>query len=196
MKKIYIVLTHTGTALSRVIKTYTKDEFSHVSIALDEELNQMYSFGRLHPYNPFWAGFVHEYIDQGTFKRFYKTKAKVYSLDVTDEQYEKVKYYIHKIEKDKEEYTFNIIGLFAVGFHRRVEKEHSFYCAEFVKYVIENAGIEVSLPEIVRPENFKEIHYLKETYDGLLRKYQKKESNVMENLKKSFPIYFRKEKMV
>ncbi len=58
MKKIYIVLTHTGTTLSKIIKTYTKDEFSHVSISLDLELKKMYSFGRLNPYNPFWDGFV------------------------------------------------------------------------------------------------------------------------------------------
>lgn len=53
MKEIYIVLTHTGTALSRMIKWFTKDEFTHSSIALDAELKQMYSFGRLNPYNPF-----------------------------------------------------------------------------------------------------------------------------------------------
>ena len=91
MKKIYIVLTHTGTILSKIIKSYTKDEFSHVSIALDSGLQKMYSFGRLHPYNPFWSGFVHEHIDKGTYKRFYKTKAKVYSYEVTEEQYEKLK---------------------------------------------------------------------------------------------------------
>lgn len=35
MKKIYLVLTHTGTMLSRLIKTFTKDEFTHSSIALE-----------------------------------------------------------------------------------------------------------------------------------------------------------------
>ena len=47
MKKIYLVLAHTGTTLATIIKYYTKDEFSHVSIALDDELEEMYSFGRL-----------------------------------------------------------------------------------------------------------------------------------------------------
>ena len=37
MKKLYLILTHTGTALSTIIKYYTKDEFSHVSIALDSD---------------------------------------------------------------------------------------------------------------------------------------------------------------
>ena len=49
MKKIYIVLTYTGTILSRIIKVFTKKEYSHVSIALDQDLKYMYSFGRLNP---------------------------------------------------------------------------------------------------------------------------------------------------
>ena len=81
MKQIYFILTNTGTVLSKIIKTYTKDEFTHVSIALDRNLQQMYSFGRLNPYNPFWGGFVHEYVDKGTFKRFINTKAKIFCLE-------------------------------------------------------------------------------------------------------------------
>ena len=86
MKKIYIILTHTGTALSTIIKYYTKDEFSHISISLDENLEEMYSFGRLNPYNPFWGGFVHESIKNGTFKRFKNTRTEIYSLNIENEQ--------------------------------------------------------------------------------------------------------------
>lgn len=172
MKKIYIVLTHTGTILSQIIKKYTKDEFSHVSISLDVELNEMYSFGRLNPYNAFWAGFVHEYIDKGTFKRFYNTRTTIYSLEITEEQYKKMESNINEIQENKEKYTFNTLGLFAVGFHKKIKKECSFYCAEFVKYVMENAGIKTGLPELVKPEDFKDINGLQEIYSGLLRKYR------------------------
>ena len=127
MKKIYIILTHTGTVLSRIIKKYTKDEFSHVSIALDEELNKMYSFGRLNPYNPFYAGFVHEYINEGTFKRFYKTRAKIYFFEISDNQYEEISKNIIEFEQNKNKYKFNIVGLFAVGIHKRIQKENRFY---------------------------------------------------------------------
>ena len=41
-KKIYIVLTYTGTILSRIIKLYTKAEYCHVSLSLDKKLNKMY----------------------------------------------------------------------------------------------------------------------------------------------------------
>lgn len=172
MKKIYIILTHTGTNLSKLIKNYTKDEFSHVSIALDRELKQMYSFGRLHPYNPIWGGFVHEWIDKGTFKRFYLTKAKVYELTITEEQYEIIKNTIKQMEQQKKQYTFNILGLFAAGFRKKIQRKKSFYCAEFVKYVLDKAKIEINLPEVVKPEDFKKIEQLQETYSGLLKQYQ------------------------
>lgn len=171
MKKIYIILTHTGTNLSKLVKTYTKDEFSHVSIALDLKLEQMYSFGRLHPYNPFWAGFVHEAIDKGTFKRFYSTKAKVFALSITNHQYEIVKNTIYQVEQEKEQYTFNILGLFGAGFGKKIKWKNSFYCAEFVKYVLDQAEINTGLPEVVKPEDFKGIENLQEIYSGFLRKY-------------------------
>lgn len=193
MKKIYIVLTHIGTTLSKVIKSYTKDEFSHVSIALDNELQEMYSFGRLHPYNPFWGGFVHEYIDKGTYKRFYKTKAKVYSYEVTEEQYEKLKNNIKQIEINKEDYKFNIIGLFAVGFHKKIGKEKSFYCAEFVKYVIEKANINMELPTIIKPEDFKNLEGSQEIYNGLLRKYNETKLDVAKILIENLSTYTKKE---
>lgn len=174
MNKIYLVLTHTGTVLSKIIKTYTGDEFSHISISLNKELTEMYSFGRLNPYNPLWGGFVHEYINKGTYKRFFRTQTKVYSLDVTDVQYEKVKENIYKIKSENENkrYKFNLTGLFAVGFHKTIKREHSFYCAEFVRYVMENADIKLNLPDPAKPEDFKNISGLQEIYKGLLRRYK------------------------
>ena len=174
MKKIYIIFTHTGTVLSQIIKYWTKDEFSHISIALDADLEEMYSFGRLNPYNPFWGSFVHEHINKGTFKRFKKTRAEVYSMFVTDEQYEKTKKTIAYFEKNKPKYKFNILGLACVTINKKIIRKNTFYCAEFVKHILKTAGItEVNgLPQIIRPQNFKQLQDLRLEYEGLLRKYK------------------------
>ena len=82
MKKIYIVITFTGTILSRLVRLITRKKYCHASISLDEKLENMYSFGRKNPYLLLPAGFIHEYKDKGTYKRFYKTKAQIYSLEV------------------------------------------------------------------------------------------------------------------
>ena len=183
MKRIYIVLTYTGTILSRIIKGYTRAEFSHVSISLDEELTEMYSFGRLNAYNPFIGGFVHEQIDGGTFKRFKNTKAKIYRLEITDEQYDTIRNAINKFEDSKEEYKFNILGLFAAGFNVRITGKQSFYCAEFVKHILETAELEMNLPQIIKPEHFKNIDGLKMIYIGKLKNYKLSKQNVTEALK-------------
>lgn len=189
MKSIYLILTYTGTLPSKVIKKITKDEFSHVSISLDIDLNEMYSFARLRKYNFFIAGFLHEKINEGTFKRFYKTTAKVYHLKITDEQYQTIKSTINQIIENKEEYKFNILGLCAVSIHKKVKREHYFYCAEFVKYVLEKAGIETGLPEIVKPEDFKRIENIEEIYSGYLRDYNKKKTKLSKLLKENIMLY-------
>lgn len=174
MKEIYIVLTYTGTMLARIIKAFTGNEFAHVSIALDVELKNMYSFGRLNPYNPFIGGFVHEYIDDGTFKRFKNTVSKVYAIQIEDEKYENLKKIISKIQDNKKDYTFNILGLFAAGIHIRLKYDKSFYCAEFVKYVLDKSKINTNLPDTIKPEDFKKLEHAnaKVIYTGLLREYR------------------------
>ena len=172
MKKVYIVLTYTGTILSRIVKLYTRKEFSHVSISLDENLESMYSFGRKNPYLILPAGYVHESVDYGTFKRFKKTKTAIYSLQISDEQYDKLANEIDKFNKDKDNYDFNIIGLFTAMFRWKLKREKKLYCAEFVKVVLDDAGVETNLPNCVRPDDFKYIEGLKLVYTGKLQNYR------------------------
>ena len=59
-----------------------------------------------------------------------------------------------------------------MGFNIKIRADKSFYCAEFVKYVLDQAKIDTSLPELVRPESFKQIEDLKIEYEGLLKLYE------------------------
>lgn len=171
-KKIYIVLTYTGTILSKIIRVYTKAEFSHVSLALDNELSKMYSFGRLNPYNPFSGGFVEEGINVGTFKRFKNTKTEIYCLEVTNYQYKKLEKKIKEIKKIREIYKFNRLGMFLSAVNYRFKRKNRFYCAEFVKYLIDDANLELNLPDAVKPIDFKNYSNLDLLYKGVLRNYK------------------------
>ncbi len=171
-KTIYIILSHTGTLLSTLIHVYTRDEFSHVSIALDKELSHMYSFGRLHAYNPFIAGFIHEGITFGTFNRFKDTQVEIYALKITSKQYKLMEKEIYRIRDSKTTYKFNIIGLFATGFNLKYREKNAFYCAEFVKHILDEAKVDLNLPELVKPIDFKYNDKTILIYKGLLRKYK------------------------
>ena len=171
MKKIYIVLTYTGTPLARIIKLYTKKEYSHVSISLDKKLTKMYSFGRVNPYIPFIGGLVKESPKYGTFKRFKNTITKIYSFDVSDSDYYFIKKTINKMYSKKGNYSFNLLGLIAVLLNKKVSRENSFYCAEFVKYVLEHSNLNLNLPNIPKPDDFRNLDGMLEIYTGKLNQY-------------------------
>ena len=177
MKEIYIVLTHTGTILSGIVKFYTKKKYTHVSIGLDSELKELYSFGRLNPYNAFKGGFVHEELNKGTFARFKNTMGALYSLKVTDDQYNNIVENINFVKENKYKYKFNIIGLFFVSINKKIQREDTFYCAEFVKYILETSLNKKLLPEIIKPMDFIKLNNIELIYEGLLNKYKDMKNN-------------------
>lgn len=173
MQKIYLVLTHTGTLLSNLIKLYTKNDYSHISIAFDEDLDEMYSFGRIFTYNAFIGGLVREYMNKGTFKRFKKTCTSIYSIDVSDNQYNEIKNEVLNMYERRREYKFNFWGVFFVMFNKKIKRKNALYCAEFVKYALDSGNVNIStLPEIIKPEDFKKLEEAKLIYKGLLQEYK------------------------
>lgn len=174
-KEIYIVLTQTGTILSRILKALTNAQYNHSSISLEDDLSIMYSFGRLFPYNPFWGGFVKESTSSGTFKRFSKTEATVLKVSVSPQKYEKMHDYLTEMYKNKKQYHYNYSALFLALFGIVVRKEKSYYCSEFVRDFLIQFDIvpQEYLPSIVKPIDFFKISDSEKIYTGKLREYTK-----------------------
>lgn len=173
MKKIYIVLSQTGTLFSKILRLFTGAEFNHSSISLDSSLTKMYSFGRLNPYNPFIGGFVEEGKNIGTFKRFYKTKALVFEVEIDDAKYQAMEYFIDYLMCHKNEFHYNYLGVFFAIFKRNFEAKKRFYCSQFVRtflgcFNVENAN---ELPRIIKPIDFLKLKNKTIIYKGLLKNY-------------------------
>ncbi len=170
-ERIYIVLTQTGTILSRIIKKYTGAEYNHASIATDENLNNMYSFGRLNAYWPFTGGYVKESLYRGTFKRFKETDALIIGLDVTTKQYETVYSYLKFYEENKKRLHYNYMGLFMAAFGKKYISKHRYYCSEFVKAMLVKANIVDAdcFSDVIHPIHFFELFEDKVVYKGKLK---------------------------
>lgn len=171
-KKIYIILSFTGTILSRIVRLWTRKKYSHTSISLDNKLNEMYSFGRVYPYYPFIGSFVHESPKWGTFKRFKKTKSLIISIDVSEKQYNKAKKEINTFIKNGQKYyKFNDRGVVYAAFNKRLTQKNKYYCSEFVKHILDTAGIENNLPEVIKPMDFINLEKYDVVYEGYLKDY-------------------------
>lgn len=176
MKNIYIMLSYTGTAPSKIIKLFSKEKYSHVSIALDPELRELYSFARKKVNNPFIGGFIKEEIDNGIYKKFYNTKCYIYSIEVTEEQYEEVRNIINEFEIKKHNLHYNMIGLLGVVFNVPIERRNHYFCSQFVSEVLIRSGVfnfNVS-PALVQPGHFYNMENKNVVYAGLLSEYKEK----------------------
>ena len=170
MKKIYFLLTDTGTLLTRTIKLYTKEPYNHASIAFDEKLKELYSFGRLKYYNPFIGGFVKENINNPLFK---KAKSSIYSFDVTDEEYEKLLLNIDKFVMNKEKYQYNLIGLLSFFLNKPIKRENKYFCSQFVNEILTKSDLNLvdKDPSLTKPSDFSKIDKVEHIYTGMLKDY-------------------------
>ena len=175
MRSIYLIMSQTGTILSRTIKLFTGKKYNHISLSLDDDLNSMYSFGRKYPDIPFIGVFVEEGINKGTFKKFRETKCKIIRIDLTEEQYNLICENIKKMIIEKEKYKYNVLGLFLALFHIQRNSKNKFYCSQFIRHILDISCVDVSMiPEIgPHPTDFDDMDNTI-MYEGLLRKYMKK----------------------
>lgn len=176
MKKIYIITTFTGTFLSSIIKNVSKTPYAHVSIALNEDLKPMYAFGRLNPKTPIFAGFVEENVNQGLYEIKSNTMCRVYSLDVDNEQYDKLIDNISIVGDNRKQYDYDIRGLVRLSLNRPRQKDYKYVCSNFVADMLYKSDINIfDKPAYeVRPNDFYNQKQLQLEYEGLLSKYPEK----------------------
>lgn len=173
-KKLYVVVSQTGSIVSKILKLLTGARYNHVSVALDATLTPMYSFARKYTYNPFWGAFVKEYPGRGALGRFKNTEVVVLELNCSSEQYDAVAARLEKMYREREKYRYNYRGLFSAYFSKKYHKKHHYYCSEFVRDLLERSGIipENSFGDIAKPIDFLRLPQAACVYCGRLRKYR------------------------
>lgn len=176
MKKIYIVTTYTGTFLSYLIRKVSKSPYAHISLSLNEDLSPMYSFGRLNPKTPIFAGFVEENINEGLYEIKKNALCRVYSIEVDYPKYTKLVQNIMKVNENRTRYNYDVKALVYLSFNKAREKEYRYVCSHFVADMLYKSDIHIfdKSPSLVKPEDFYNNPNLKLEYEGLLCKYNEK----------------------
>ncbi|MHA6252798.1 hypothetical protein [Oceanobacillus sp. CAU 1775] len=169
-KKVFILLTDTGTLFTKTIKAYTKKPYNHASIAFDEDLREVYSFGRKDPCNPFVGGFVREDTSDWIFQN---ASCAILRMTISPDEYNTMKQYIKKIEAEKDKYRYNLIGLFAIMINWELDRKNAFFCSQFVASVLNQSGrIHLDMPlSLVTPDDFRNIEGMELVYQGKMRDY-------------------------
>lgn len=173
-KNIYLVVSQSGSIVSRILKKVTRAPYNHVSISLNRELKPMYSFARVRPYNPVIGGYVAESAGKGTLKRFPDTKVIVLEVKVTEKQFNSIKHKLRMMLKYKKRYRYNYLGLFLAAINIPYKMDHRYYCSEFVREVLVDHRVDgyTELDTVMRPIYFLNYPHAKVIYHGKLNDYK------------------------
>ncbi|SEO21599.1 hypothetical protein SAMN04488134_10525 [Amphibacillus marinus] len=169
-KTVYLLFLSTGTILARTIDFYTKTSLNHVSIALDQELDFVYSFGRKRPNNPFIGGFIKENLNLPFFNR---SSCAVYQLKVTEEEYDQLVEQIMIMESHKHLYRYNFLGLLGVMMNKELQRDNAYFCSQFVATMLQECGVYDGdkPPGLIRPQDLRDWRELRLVYQGQLKNY-------------------------
>ena len=170
MKTIYILLTRSGTLLSNLVYSFTGAEYTHASLAFDEDLSCLYSSTRKNGYTMFPAGPSKEYLNKGVFRLRENVPCALYALEVTDEAYIRARRRAEHMMAHGNLYRFNVIGLALCGLHIRWQRRRHYFCSQLVGEVLEKSG-SVELPKhttLMRPNDYSNMKQLQCVFKGRL----------------------------
>ena len=85
-------------------------------------------------------------------------------------------HYIKEIETQKEEYRYNLLGLFGFIFNKPIKRKKAFFCSQFVATVLKECNIIDfgKSPSLVAPNDLQKVLKFKFVYEGELKAYQNK----------------------
>ena len=181
-KHVYVVVSRSRSLLSGAIIAVTGDGYTHAALALDRELEYMYSFGRRNISNPFVGCFKRERLSDRFYTRHKSLPGAVLELPLSQAQH-------RGIVDDIREFAggghgYNIRGMMTAMFARREPaRDDKFFCSEFVYHVLRKNGVcDLGVPRsAVRPQHLLALD-AERIFDGDLLLYPRETARAGEPL--------------
>ncbi len=171
---IYIMLSKTNTLLGRAIQRVLGVPYNHCSLALDDSLETIYSFGRKELRNMFVAGFVQESKSNGFFAAHSNSDIILLRLCVSQEEKERICEIISAFQRGEAPSKYSLLGLMYCYWGIPVERENRLFCSQFVAQVLALAGVNVfdRPASLIRPHDFLAIPAAESVYTGKIGQYR------------------------
>lgn len=168
MKKIYIIQMHTKTIPSRIVKLFTRYEYSHVAISFNKNCDYIYSFGRRGVYSILFGGFTMQNKDGKFFKKYKNTKCKVYEVEVSNRQYNDLVKIIRYMKKNQYDYGYDYLGIILRFLKIPITFNKKYVCSYFVAELLEEAKVYEFDKRtcFVRPQDFENVDIFNLIYTG------------------------------
>lgn len=135
LNNIYIAFIVTNTGMGRMIRLFTHNQYSHVTIAFEHDLRKMYSFARYHINSPISGGFVVEQPKRYLYNNR-DVRVKLCKLPVTSDEYERIQQEIAYFQQNREIMIYNTMNAVLSLLGKRFLGNNMYTCLEFVTYLL------------------------------------------------------------
>ncbi len=164
---IYVIFSATPYRMGRFIRSITSAKYNHVSIALDEQFTQMYSFSRRYYRTPLYGGFVKE-----SLSRFYvkgkQTHIHVFKIPTTQEKRNAIAKRLKAMLAQKDKYLYNHLSVLLTPIKRQVKIPDAYVCVEFCVDILQQAGIDVRMDKYYSLSELEQVLSPYSAYTGLM----------------------------
>ena len=169
-RTVYILLSRSGTSISRLIHFFIGGDYTHASIGLDGPEGVFYSFARKYPQFPLPGGLIQERGDRGYFFLHPQTPCCLYEMPVTEEIYGKIRARIEEMWAVQERYHYSVLGAIACYFRIPVARPRHYFCSHFVAEVLTECGAAnlPYAPGAVHPMDFLTLENLRKVHQGVV----------------------------
>lgn len=135
MKYIYIVFISTNTIMGKGIRFFTRNRYSHITVAFDRNLKAMYSFARYHINSPILGGFVTERPERYLYKD-QDVLVKLCEIPVEPQEYDRICGEIDYFQKNREVMIYNTINALLSLLGKRLTAKNMYTCLEFATHLL------------------------------------------------------------
>lgn len=177
MKNIYIILSQSGTEISKMLKAITKEKYNHSSICINDSFTEFYSFGRKKLNNPLVGGFIIENAFKHVFGKFKTVPCMILKLEITNEQYEKLDKIIKDFIRNKDSLSYAFVTLALADTKYSLVNNSKFFCSQFVAKLLNDINIKTpKAPEHMHPMDFTKVKGVEKIYEGDLKEFCQQKS--------------------
>ena len=171
MKQVYVLLAKTNTVTSKITHIFTHGTYTHASLALTPETDKFYSYARRRLYNFLIGGVVVEDVNTFVFARFPDCNCGLFEIDVSDEDYERIKAQVDFCLANYDRARYSFIGAALMRFGIVWRRPLKFTCSQFVAVCLSRAeGIKLPKdPYLMFPHDFVRIEGIRKIYDGRIK---------------------------
>lgn len=167
---LYILLTDTGTTFSKISKAITGDPYNHVSIMLERDFDEVFTFALKTALNGATGGFKKE-----TRSVLKGARYTLYRVAVSPEAHDRVKRKIITMAADARQTAYNHWALFNTILNKplfETEGEQIMICSQFVGAMLVEAGVDLFKEKhlsTIKPYDFVRTKLLKFVERGTIR---------------------------